>query len=428
MADGARRAAGADVGVGITGIAGPDGGTDEKPVGLVFVATGCGRHAGAPLRLPRRPRAGAPSGPPRPRSRCCAAGFWGLLRCEPGRAVPRVRRGGAGRRASLGDRLRPPPRLGRHLGGVRLVRAEGIHLTLRFLGDASPSQVDGWRPQLRRPPRPPVLAEASVAGLGVFPDRGSPRVLWLGPAWRPPSSPSSGLREGGAGGRLRSRGPALPRAPDPRPVARPRTAAVAAAGRPREDATRHPHSVPERARAGRGLLGARTVEVAGERGNVGGRYTPPAAMLRIPLGARRRLPARLIPFSFLVARLFGVKDVRAGGQRQRGRHQRDAHRRARSPASWPGPPRASKGAVAVVSRPAPSTGTSDLAVAGRPCAAWSATSFPCGSVSEGGKGVATGAGALLPLAPAAAALVGGPSRSWCLAASRYVSVASIVAR
>lgn len=37
MAEGIREKSGSDIGIGITGIAGPDGGTEEKPVGLIYV-------------------------------------------------------------------------------------------------------------------------------------------------------------------------------------------------------------------------------------------------------------------------------------------------------------------------------------------------------------------------------------------------------
>jgi nicotinamide-nucleotide amidase len=54
LADGAIAALDADVGVGITGIAGPDGGTEDKPVGTVCFSVAASNGPHPPTRLTRR--------------------------------------------------------------------------------------------------------------------------------------------------------------------------------------------------------------------------------------------------------------------------------------------------------------------------------------------------------------------------------------
>ena len=72
-------------------------------------------------------------------------------------------------------------RLKRELTGPRWARAEGIHLTLRFLGEINEADLPGLRAALCSiSGGAGQRCEVKVEGLGLFPERGRPRVLWIG--------------------------------------------------------------------------------------------------------------------------------------------------------------------------------------------------------------------------------------------------------
>jgi 2'-5' RNA ligase len=63
---------------------------------------------------------------------------------------------------------------------ARWVAPHGIHLTLRFLGWTDAETLQRLEPKLRQAAAECAAGEARVAGLGLFPERGAPRVLWVG--------------------------------------------------------------------------------------------------------------------------------------------------------------------------------------------------------------------------------------------------------
>jgi 2'-5' RNA ligase len=64
--------------------------------------------------------------------------------------------------------------------GVRWVSEAQIHVTLRFLGEASTTALERLMPLLAIAAAECPSREVLFSELGVFPARGNPRVLWLG--------------------------------------------------------------------------------------------------------------------------------------------------------------------------------------------------------------------------------------------------------
>jgi RNA 2',3'-cyclic 3'-phosphodiesterase len=68
----------------------------------------------------------------------------------------------------------------RHTSAVRWVPAHNIHLTIKFLGDVSPTNMDMLMNMLKAEVSQQPVFSISVGGLGAFPTPKRPRVLWIG--------------------------------------------------------------------------------------------------------------------------------------------------------------------------------------------------------------------------------------------------------
>jgi len=175
MADGIRRGMGVDLGLSITGVAGPGGGTPNKPVGRVYLgAAWSGGQGEVELNLAGN-RAEI-------RRQAVEAALSLAGECLP-EAVPRSLR------TFLALPL--PPEIGEriHRAGQglresdprgRWIKAGGYHLTLKFLGETAPADL----PELRRAADQAAAAAAAFSieleGAGTFPGKGNPRVVWAG--------------------------------------------------------------------------------------------------------------------------------------------------------------------------------------------------------------------------------------------------------
>lgn len=66
------------------------------------------------------------------------------------------------------------------LRGVRWVRPQGVHVTVRFLGWTDEEALASLQASLAAAARECPPADVALGPLGMFPDRGAPRVIWVG--------------------------------------------------------------------------------------------------------------------------------------------------------------------------------------------------------------------------------------------------------
>ena len=71
-------------------------------------------------------------------------------------------------------------KLKRSRAGVRWVKVSSIHLTLKFLGNIHPDQVDDIAAVTAQVVRNEPPLTLCAAGLGAFPSQRNPRVIWVG--------------------------------------------------------------------------------------------------------------------------------------------------------------------------------------------------------------------------------------------------------
>jgi 2'-5' RNA ligase len=64
--------------------------------------------------------------------------------------------------------------------GIRWVREDSLHLTFRFFGLTERARLDGMRAPLAAAARACAPFPMALRGVGTFPERGQPRVLWVG--------------------------------------------------------------------------------------------------------------------------------------------------------------------------------------------------------------------------------------------------------